>query len=63
MLEPTADYHRPIAYWLAQAGIQVPLACARAREALYTSRDKLYRKDARVLMYLLTHCMAQPFHR
>ncbi|MBA2781245.1 transposase [Halomonas kenyensis] len=66
VLEPTADFHRPIAYWLAQAGIQVhlasSLACARVREALYTSWDKHDRKDARVLMYLLTHGMSQPFH-
>lgn len=66
VLEPTADFHRPIVYRLAQAGISVHLASsltgARVREALYTSWDKHDRKDARVLMYLLTQGMTHPFH-
>lgn len=66
VLEPTADFHRPIAYRLAEAGITVhlasSLACARVREALYTSWDKHDRKDAQVLLHLLTHQMTRPFH-
>ncbi|WP_046077959.1 IS110 family transposase [Halomonas sp. HG01] len=66
VLEPTADFHRPLAYRLAHAGIPVHLASslagARVREALYTSWDKHDRKDARVLMYLLTQGMTHPFH-
>lgn len=65
-LEPTVDFHRPIAYRLAEAGVAVQLAsslaCARVREALYTSWDKHDRKDARVPMHLLTHGMTRPFH-
>lgn len=37
--EPTADYHRNIAWWLHQQGIQCHLVsslrCARAREMLF----------------------------
>ncbi len=65
-LEPTADYHRPIAYALADAGVNVHLAssltCARVREAIYNSWDKHDRKDAKVIMYLLEKGMTKPFH-
>lgn len=65
-LEPTADFHRPIAYALAQTGFDVhlasSLACARVREALYNSWDKHDRKDARVILYLLEQKMTKPFH-
>lgn len=65
-LEPTADFHRTLAWRLAEAGIEVHLASslagARVREALYTSWDKHDRKDAKVLMYLLMHGMTKPFH-
>lgn len=65
-LEATADFHRPIAYALAESGFMVhlasSLACARVREALYNSWDKHDRKDARVILYLLEQRMTQPFH-
>jgi transposase len=65
-IEPTADYHRPLAYWLASKGIEVhlasSLACARVREAMFNSWDKNDRKDAGVIMYLLEHGMTAPFH-
>ncbi len=65
-IEPTADYHRPLAYWLASKGIEVhlasSLASARVREAMFNSWDKNDRKDARVIMYLLEHGMTAPFH-
>ncbi|NIV38062.1 MAG: transposase, partial [Anaerolineae bacterium] len=64
-LEPTADYHRSLAYWLASNGVEVhlasSLACARVREAMFNSWDKHDRKDARVIMYLLEHSMTAPF--
>lgn len=65
-LEPTGDYHRPLAYWLASKGIEVhlasSLACARVREAIFNSWDKHDRKDARVILYLLAHGLTTPFH-
>lgn len=64
-LETTADYHRPIAYILAEAGLQVHLAsslvCARVWEALYNSWDKHDRKDARVILHLLQQGMTKSF--
>lgn len=63
--EPTADYHRNIAYWLQSHGVQCllvsSLACARAREMLYQTWDKHDRKDAHVILYLLQQGMARPF--
>lgn len=65
-LEATADFHRTLAYALAEAGIQVhlasSLACARVREALYNSWDKHDRKDAQVILHLLQQGMTKPFH-
>jgi len=65
-LEPTADYHRPLAYWLLTHGIEVhlasSLACARIRDAMYNSWDKHDRKDARVILYLLEQGLTSPFH-
>lgn len=65
-LEPTADFHRLIAHWLHRHGIEVhlasSLACARVREAMYNSWDKNDRKDARVIMYLLSQGLTKPFH-
>jgi transposase len=65
-LEATADFHRAIAYHLAESGFTVHLAssvaCARVREAMYNSWDKHDRKDARVILHLLEQGMTQPFH-
>ncbi|MCH9675523.1 MAG: IS110 family transposase [Gammaproteobacteria bacterium] len=64
--EPTADYHRNLAYWLQTHGVDCflvsSLSCARARELLYKTWDKHDRKDAQVILYLLMQGMAQPFH-
>jgi hypothetical protein len=64
--EPTADYHRNIAFWLREQGVicflAPSLACARARVMLFNSWDKHDRKDAHVILYLLQHGMAQPFY-
>jgi len=64
--EPTADYHRNIAYWLAEAGCSCylvsSLSCARAREMLHNTWDKNDRKDANVVLYLMKQGIAEPFH-
>jgi len=64
--EPTADYHRNIAYWLNHNGVVChlasSLACARAREMLFTSWDKHDRKDAGVILYLLEQGITKPFY-
>ncbi|HCZ8663724.1 TPA: transposase, partial [Citrobacter braakii] len=47
--EPTADYHRNIAWWLHKQGVKCHLVssvrCARAREMLFKTWDKNDRKD------------------
>lgn len=64
--EPTADYHRNIAYWLARKGFKCflvsSLSCARAREMLHNTWDKNDRKDAKVVLYLMEQGLMQPFH-
>lgn len=64
--EPTADYHRNIAYWLADNDVKCQLvsslASARARDMMFNSWDKNDRKDASVIMYLLTNGMGKPFY-
>ena len=63
--EPTGDYHRPIAYWLGDAGFRVhqvsSLAVARTREALYNTWDKNDPKDAQVILHLLKTGATQRF--
>jgi len=65
-LEPTADYHRLIAWRLLQCGYDVRLAssiaCARTREAIFNSRDKNDVKDTKVIMYLLESGIVQHYH-
>lgn len=64
--EPTADYHRNIAWWLHKQGVQCHLVssvrCARAREMLFKTWDKNDRKDASVIMYLLEQGLSSPFY-
>jgi transposase len=64
--EPTADYHRNIAYWLQAHGVRCflvsSLACARAREMLFKTWDKHDRKDAHVILYLMQQGLMQPFY-
>lgn len=64
--EPTADYHRNIAYWLQAQGVQCflvsSLASARTREMLFGTWDKNDRKDASVILYLMQQGLMQPFH-
>jgi transposase len=64
--EPTADYHRNLAYWLAKQKVECrlvsSLASARARDMMFNSWDKNDRKDASVIMYLLRNEMSKPFY-
>jgi len=64
--EPTADYHRVIAWRLLSDGHELFLAssvaCSRTREAIFNSRDKNDVKDARVILYLLESGVVQHYH-
>ena len=55
--EATGNYHRPIAWRLAEAGFDVRLissmALARTREALHNGWDKNDPKDAQVILHML----------
>jgi transposase len=65
-LEPTGDYHRPLAFRLLQAGFQVvsisSVAQARFREARYGTWDKNDPKDARVILAMLEHGLVQTYY-
>jgi transposase len=56
-LEPTGDYHRPIAHRLLCAGFEVvsisSVAQSRFREAMFNSWDKNDPKDAAVILEML----------
>ena len=56
-LEATGNYHRPIAWRLADAGFEIrlisSLAMARTREALHNGWDKNDPKDAQVILHML----------
>ncbi len=64
-LEPTGDYHRPIANFLLRRGHHVhfvsSIACHRTREALFNSWDKNDPKDAQVILHLLKGGVTQRF--
>jgi transposase len=64
-LEPTADYHRTIAFRLVSEGFDLVLvssvAGARLREAVFNSWDKNDPKDAQVIMRLLKQGMTQRY--
>ncbi|WP_368647410.1 IS110 family transposase [Castellaniella ginsengisoli] len=64
-LEPTGDYHRPIAHRLLQAGVDVVIvssvAQARYREAKFNSWDKNDPKDASVILDMLKHGMVMRY--
>ncbi len=65
-LEPTGDYHRPLAYFLRAQGFSLSLvsslAVARTREALYNSWDKNDPKDAQVILHLLKTGTTQVYY-
>jgi len=64
--EATGNYHRPIAWRLAEAGFEVrlvsSLAAARTREALHNSWDKNDPKDAQVILHMLRIQATQLYH-
>lgn len=64
--EPTADYHRNIAFWLQTQGCQCflvsSLSCARAREMLFNNWDKNDRRDTGVILYLMQQGLMKPFY-
>jgi transposase len=64
--EPTADYHRPVAWHLLAEGFDVHIvssvACARTREAIYNSRDKNDPKDTKVILHLLKAGITQRYY-
>ncbi len=64
-LEPTGDYHRPLANFLLRRGHRVhfvsSIATNRTREALYNSWDKNDPKDAQVILHLLKGGVTQHF--
>ena len=64
--ESTADYHRPLAWRLHRGGHEISLAsslaCARAREAMFNSRDKNDPKDTQVILHLLETGIVQHYH-
>ena len=64
--EATGNYHRPIAWRLAEAGFEVrlisSLALARTREALHNSWDKNDPKDAQVMLHMLKIQATQRYH-
>ncbi len=70
-IEPTGDYHRPLANFLIRQGHHVhfvsSIATNRTREALFNSWDKNDPKDAQVILHLLksgtTQVFADPLER
>jgi transposase len=64
-LEPTADYHRTIAFRLVSEGFDLVLvssvAGARLREVVYNSWDKNDPKDAQIILRLLKQGMTQRY--
>jgi transposase len=64
-LEPTGDYHRPIAHRLLTDGFEVvgisSVAQARYREAMFNSWDKNDPKDAAVILEMLRRGAVQRY--
>ena len=64
--EATGTYHRPLAYFLHQCGVELrlisSLAVTRTRDALYNSWDKNDPKVTQVLLHLLKPGVSQRYH-
>lgn len=64
-LEPTGDYHRPIAHRLLRTGFEVvsisSVAQSRFREAMFNSWDKNDPKDAAVILEMLKQGRTQRY--
>jgi transposase len=65
-LEPTGDYHRPLAFRLLAEGMRVfavsSVAVSRVREARFGTWDKNDPKDAQVILWMLAHGMVQTYY-
>jgi len=65
-MEPTGNYHRPLAHRLLSEGFEVHLvssvAAARFREALFNSWDKNDPKDAAVILDMLKQGMVLSYY-
>lgn len=65
-MEPTGNYHRPLAYRLLSEGFEVHLvssvAAARFREATFNSWDKNDPKDAAVILDMLKQGKVLSYH-
>ncbi len=65
-LEPSGNYHRNLAHFLLQNGMEVKcissIVAARTREALHNSWDKNDPKDAQVILYLLKQNLTQIYY-
>ena len=65
-LEPTSNYHRPIAYYFSSRGFDVrfipSISLARTREARHNSWDKNDPKDAQVMLHMLKTNITNYYH-
>ena len=65
-LEPTGDFHRPLAWRLLEAGCEVvsisSVALARFREARFGTWDKNDPKDAQVILAMLEQGLVQRYY-
>ncbi len=65
-IEPTGNYHRPLAHYLKRQGFEVcfvsSLGACRAREIWFNSWDKNDPKDAEVILKLLKQGAVQFYH-
>lgn len=64
--EATGNYHRPLAWRLLEAGVELRLvssvAMARTRQALHNGWDKNDPKDAQVILHMLRLGICQRYH-
>ena len=65
-LEPTSNYHRPLAYFLESRGFNLKLipslSLARTREAMFNSWDKNDPKDAQVMIHMMKSNLTNHYH-
>ena len=65
-LEPTSNYHRPLAYFLESRGFNLKLipslSLARTREAMFNSWDKNDPKDTQVMIHMMKSNLTNHYH-